>query len=31
MDVTVVMVLSWLAYGFIQAVVAGTIFAFFNP
>jgi hypothetical protein len=31
MDVTVVMVLSWLGYGFIQAVVAGTIFAYFNP
>ena len=31
LDITVVMVLTWLLYGFIQAVVAGLIFARMNP
>jgi len=31
LDITVVMVLSWFFYGFIQAVVAGIIFAKINP
>jgi len=31
MDITVSMVLSWLAYGFVQAVVAGLLFAKINP
>lgn len=31
MDVTVYMVLSWLLYGFVQAVIAGILFAKFNP
>lgn len=31
MDITVPMVLSWLGYGFVQAVVAGVLFARINP
>lgn len=31
LDITVAMVLSWFFYGFIQAVVAGIIFAKINP
>lgn len=31
LDVTITMVLSWLLYGFIQAVIAGIIFAKMNP
>ncbi|WP_256009715.1 hypothetical protein [Desertivirga xinjiangensis] len=31
LDITISMVLSWLFYGFIQAVVAGIIFAKINP
>jgi hypothetical protein len=31
MDVTPYMVLSWLAYGFVQAVIAGILFAMSNP
>jgi hypothetical protein len=31
MDITVPMVFSWLAYGFVQAVVAGLLFARINP
>ena len=31
MDITVAMVLSWLFYGFIQAVVAGLLLAKLNP
>ena len=31
MDITVSMVLSWLIYGFIQAFVAGLVFAKVNP
>ncbi|OAQ40266.1 hypothetical protein A5893_04750 [Pedobacter psychrophilus] len=31
LDVTVTMVLSWLVYGFFQAVVAGILFAKLNP
>jgi hypothetical protein len=30
-DVTLIMVLSWLFYGLVQAVVAGLIFAKMNP
>ena len=31
LDITVVMVLSWLVYGLIQAIIAGVIFAKLNP
>ena len=31
LDVTVIMVLSWFAYGLMQATVAGLIFAKINP
>ncbi|TKB99116.1 hypothetical protein [Pedobacter cryophilus] len=31
LDVTVLMVLTWLIYGFVQAVIAGIIFAIMNP
>ena len=31
MDITVSMVLSWLIYGFVQAFVAGLVFAKINP
>jgi hypothetical protein len=31
LDVTLVMVLSWLAYGFIQAAIAGIVLAKLNP
>lgn len=31
MDITVSMVASWFFYGFIQAVVAGVVFAKINP
>src|ERR1700733_6334682 len=31
LDVTIVMVLSWLLYGLIQAIVAGIVFARINP
>lgn len=31
LDITIVMVLSWFFYGFLQAVVAGVIFAKINP
>lgn len=31
LDVTIVMVLSWFAYGLMQATVAGIIFAKVNP
>ncbi|MEO5911214.1 MAG: hypothetical protein ABIP95_10025 [Pelobium sp.] len=31
LDVTATMVLSWLFYGFLQAIVAGLIFAKMNP
>jgi len=31
LDVTFVMVLSWLAYGFIQASIAGIVLAKLNP
>lgn len=31
LDITIVMVLSWFFYGFLQAVVAGIIFAKINP
>ncbi|WP_448104493.1 hypothetical protein [Pedobacter panaciterrae] len=31
MDVTVYMVLSWFLYGFVQAVIAGILFAKLNP
>jgi hypothetical protein len=31
MDVTAYMVLSWLLYGFAQAIVAGILFAKLNP
>ena len=31
LDVTVTMVLSWLLYGFIQAIIAGIVFAKMNP
>lgn len=31
LDITVTMVLSWLVYGFIQAIIAGIIFAKINP
>lgn len=31
LDVTVTMVLSWLLYGFFQAIVAGIVFAKMNP
>lgn len=31
LDVSVTMVISWLIYGFVQAVIAGIIFASINP
>ncbi|MBC7914206.1 MAG: hypothetical protein H7Y07_08790 [Pyrinomonadaceae bacterium] len=31
LDITFIMVLSWFLYGFLQAVVAGVIFAKINP
>lgn len=31
LDITLTMVLTWLAYGFVQALVAGLIFARMNP
>lgn len=31
LDITIIMVLSWFFYGFLQAVVAGIIFARINP
>lgn len=31
MDVTALMVLSWFLYGFAQAIIAGILFAKFNP
>ncbi len=31
LDVTPTMVISWLFYGFIQAIIAGVIFAKINP
>ena len=31
MSVTIIVVLTWLAYGFIQAVIAGLIFERLNP
>jgi len=31
LDVTIAMVLSWLVYGLIQAIVAGIVFAKVNP
>ncbi len=31
MDITVLMVASWFFYGFLQAVVAGVLFAKINP
>jgi hypothetical protein len=31
MDVSVVMVASWFLYGFAQAIIAGLLFAKFNP
>ncbi|MEJ6979216.1 hypothetical protein WG906_02065 [Pedobacter sp. P351] len=31
LDITIAMVLSWFIYGFVQAVVAGIIFAKINP
>ena len=31
LDITIVMVLSWFFYGFLQAVIAGLIFAKINP
>ncbi|HTE00099.1 MAG TPA: hypothetical protein VK668_12480 [Mucilaginibacter sp.] len=31
LDITVLMVLSWFAYGFIQATIAGLVFAKINP
>lgn len=31
MDITVLMVLSWFLYGFAQAIIAGILFAKFNP
>jgi hypothetical protein len=31
LDVTVLMVITWLIYGFVQAVIAGIIFAIMNP
>jgi hypothetical protein len=31
LDVTIIMVLSWFAYGLMQAIVAGVIFAKVNP
>jgi hypothetical protein len=31
LDVTLVMVLSWVAYGFIQAAIAGIVLAKLNP
>lgn len=31
MDITVIMVSSWLIYGFVQAVIAGIVFAKINP
>ncbi|MBK7410132.1 MAG: hypothetical protein IPJ40_20000 [Saprospirales bacterium] len=31
LDVTVTMVLTWLLYGFVQAAIAGLIFARMNP
>jgi hypothetical protein len=31
LDITVLMVLSWFIYGFVQAVIAGLVFARLNP
>jgi hypothetical protein len=31
LDITVTMVLSWLAYGLVQAIIAGVVFAKVNP
>jgi hypothetical protein len=31
MDITVYMILSWFLYGFVQSVIAGTLFAKLNP
>nr|MBC7612885.1 hypothetical protein [Pseudopedobacter sp.] len=31
LDVTITMVLSWLLYGLIQAIIAGIVFAKMNP
>lgn len=31
MDITISMVLSWFFYGFVQAFVAGIVFAYINP
>ncbi|WP_235884403.1 hypothetical protein [Pedobacter hiemivivus] len=31
MDITALMVLSWFLYGFAQAIIAGILFAKFNP
>lgn len=31
MDITELMVLSWFLYGFAQAIIAGILFAKFNP
>jgi hypothetical protein len=31
LDITVVMVLSWFAYGLVQAIIAGVVFAKINP
>jgi len=31
LDITALMVLSWFAYGLLQAIIAGTLFARINP
>jgi hypothetical protein len=31
LDITVTMVLSWFAYGLVQAIIAGVVFAKVNP
>lgn len=31
LDITVLMVFSWFAYGLMQAIIAGTVFAKLNP
>ena len=31
LDITVTMVLSWFAYGLVQAIIAGIVFAKINP
>ena len=31
LDITLIMVLSWFVYGFVQAIIAGIVFAKINP